>query len=46
MVVVATTGYFIAKLNSYMADVKYNDYFILNHMLAFNIQFFNQESRI
>ena len=37
--VVVTTGYFIAILGPYMADVKNNDGSILNHnMLAFNVQ--------
>ena len=38
MVVVTTTGYFIAILGLYMADVKNNDGSILNHMLASNVQ--------
>ena len=38
MVVVTTTGYFIAILGPYMADVKNNDGSILNHMLASNVQ--------
>lgn len=38
MVVVTTTGYFIAMLGPYMADAKNNDGSILNHMLASNVQ--------
>ena len=38
MVVVTTTGYFIAILGPYMAGVKNNDGSILNHMLASNVQ--------
>jgi hypothetical protein len=38
MVVVTTTGYFIAILGPYMADTKNNDGSILNHMLASNVQ--------
>ena len=38
MVVVTTTGYFIAILGLYMADVKNNDGSIINHMLASNVQ--------
>jgi hypothetical protein len=37
MVVVTTTGYFIAILGLYMADTKNNDGSILNHMLASNV---------
>ena len=38
MVVVTTTGYFMAILGPYMADVKNNDGAMLNHILASNVQ--------
>ena len=38
MVVVTTTGYFIAILGPYTADVKNNDGSILIRMLASNVQ--------